>query len=227
MRVSAILLAAGKGERFKSKISKPLVKIGSLSLIAYSLRILSGVSSISEIIVVSNHENKEAVVLEIRKHRIVKVKKIVLGGKLRQDSVYNGLKAVDAAADLVLIHDSARPFIDKKMVLSVIKEADAFGAAIVGVPVKATIKKVTSRMVVAKTIDRSDLWEIQTPQVFRKKLIERAFEKCGRGIATDDAMLVEKLSEPVSVVLGSYNNIKVTTPEDLVIAQAIVKLSKA
>ena len=122
-----------------------------------------------------------------------------------------------------MIHDAARPFIDKDTVTAVIKTAQNTGAAIVGVPVKATIKKLTGKFVVKATIEREGLWEIQTPQVFKKRLILNAYKKFGNADVTDDAMLVEKLGQRVSVVLGSYNNIKVTTPEDLILAQAIAK----
>jgi 2-C-methyl-D-erythritol 4-phosphate cytidylyltransferase len=135
--------------------------------------------------------------------------------------VANGLKAIGPQADLILIHDAARPFITKGLVSSVIKEARKAGAAIAAVPVKATIKKVKNGSVVEKTLDRGKLWEIQTPQVFKKDLILKAYKKFKRIPATDDAMLVERLGAKVSVVLGSYSNIKITTPEDLIIAKGI------
>ncbi|MDD5355918.1 MAG: 2-C-methyl-D-erythritol 4-phosphate cytidylyltransferase, partial [Candidatus Omnitrophica bacterium] len=126
-----------------------------------------------------------------------------------------------------LIHDAARPFAGNKLVSSLIKASRAYGAAIAGVPVKATIKKIRGGnkkiKAVEKTIERNTLWEIQTPQVFKKDLILKAYEKFGNIGVTDDAMLVEKLKKSVRVVLGAYNNIKITTPEDLMIARAIAK----
>ncbi|MCX5703881.1 MAG: 2-C-methyl-D-erythritol 4-phosphate cytidylyltransferase [Candidatus Omnitrophica bacterium] len=251
--VSAIVLAAGRGLRFsrpnsftpgggippsvrryagRAKVSKPLVKIDSQPLIIYCLKTLSSHLYIKDIVLVVNAENKEAIVREIARYKITKIKRVVMGGPRRQDSVKSGLKAQGAYADLVLIHDAARPFIDKGMVGSVIREAQTCGAAIVGVPVKATIKQVIrsggqearSRFAVEKTLDRSRLWEIQTPQVFKKDLILRAYKKfASHTEVTDDAMLVERLGVKVSIVLGSYNNIKITTPEDLVLAQGIAK----
>lgn len=231
MQVSAIVLAAGKGERLKSRFFKPLVKIGSKPLIAYSLATFAHDPKIKEIIVVANVLNRKRITAAIKKYRIGKVKKIVLGGKERQDSVYNGLKAVDGSVGLVAIHDGARPFIERSSIDAAIKEAAKSGAAIVGVPVKSTIKSVRvsecRSVKVDKTVDRSRLWEIQTPQVFKKDLIQDAFKRFGRVRVTDDAMLVEKMGVRPSLVLGSYNNIKVTTPEDLIIARCIAKKWKA
>ena len=243
MYVTAIVLAAGKGTRFsrlnsssirggippqirkmiwaaKSRFSKPLVIINSKPIIAYSLLAFAHNPKIKEIIVVANALNKKGIAASIKKYRIGKVKKIVLGGTERQDSVYNGLKAIDACADLVIIHDGGRPFIGQKIITAAIKEAAKSGAAIVGVPVKATIKQAASGYI-EKTLNRDILWEIQTPQAFKKDLILRAFKKFGRMRVTDDAMLVEKLGVKPRLVLGSYKNIKITTPEDLIFAQAI------
>ncbi len=230
MYVTAIVLAAGKGLRLKSKISKPLIKIDSKPLIIYSLNTLSKHPYIKDIIVVANRRNLQDIRNKIKQYRIDKIKDVVLGGQVRLASVVNGLRAIDNHTDLVLIHDGVRPFIDRDMVSSVIKTAKSSGAAIAGVPVKATIKSVkvskcqsVKENIVEKTLDRSKLWEIQTPQVFRKDLILKAYNKFGDIDVTDDAMLVEKLGAKVSVVLGTYNNIKITTPEDLIIAQAIAK----
>ncbi|MFH1269702.1 MAG: 2-C-methyl-D-erythritol 4-phosphate cytidylyltransferase [Candidatus Omnitrophota bacterium] len=225
MYVTAILLAAGKGLRLKSNVPKPLIKINSKPLIIYSLDTLGKHPGIKEIIVVANRRNLEEIQGYIRRFRLNKVKDVVLGGEVRRDSVAKGLKAIDGRTDLVLIHDGARPFIDNGTVSSLIKAAVISGAAIVGVPVKATIKKVKGRKVntVDKTLDRNNLWEIQTPQVFKKELILKAYKRFGNADVTDDAMLVEKLGEDVSVVRGTYNNIKITTPEDLILAGAISK----
>jgi 2-C-methyl-D-erythritol 4-phosphate cytidylyltransferase len=235
--VTGIVLAAGKGLRLKSKIPKPLVKINSLPIIIYSLRTLNEHPRIRDIIVVVNKKNRQTFINKIKKYRIKKVSKIVPGGLRRQDSVLNGLKAIEKSSDLVLIHDSARPFIDKKMISSVIKEARIRGAAILGVALKATIKSVARcpclpagrrlpverKFIVKRTLNRNNLWEIQTPQVFKKELILKAYKKFAKFEVTDDAALVEKLGARVSVVLGSYDNIKITTPEDLIIAEFIAK----
>jgi len=223
MYVSAIVLAAGRGERFKSKIPKPLVKINSKPLIIYSLEALSKSPRIREIIVVVNSLNQKQIIRCIKKYRIKKVAKIVLGGKERQDSVSCGLKAVNPAADLVLIHDAARPCINTELIHALISKAKKTGSAIAGVPVKATIKEVCGNIRVKRTLNRNNLWEIQTPQVFKKKLILEAYRKYGKFPVTDDAMLVEKSGRKVYLVQGSYNNMKVTAPEDLLIAGAIIR----
>ncbi len=135
--------------------------------------------------------------------------------------------AAEDKTDMVLIHDSARPFITQKMVFLVLKEANKTQAAIVGVPVKATIKKVTSQESKVKTVEatlkRAELWEAQTPQVFKKSLILKAYEKFGNIDVTDDASLVERLGIKVKLVMGSCFNIKITTPEDFILAEAIAK----
>lgn len=231
-QVSAIVVAAGRGLRLKSKTPKPLVKINSIPVIIYSLCVLSRHPYIKNIILVVNPENKKDLVNKIRQYRIGKITKIVDGGKRRQDSVLKGLKTVDNTTRFVLIHDCARPVIDKRIVSAVIKEAKRCKAAILGVPVKSTIKELWALgfglqdRFVKKTLDREKLWEIQTPQVFKKDLILQAYRKFGRVKVSDDASLVEKLGVKVSVVEGSHSNIKITTPEDLVIAQAILKKSK-
>jgi len=228
MYLSAILLAAGRGLRSKSKISKSLIKINSKPLIFYSLKTLSSLSSIKDIIVVANSRNLKGIINTVSKYRIGKVIRIVCGGKRRQDSAYCGLKAIDRRTDLVLIHDAARPFVNKKTVNALIKEAQRFGAAIAGVPVKDTVKEAVSyqhsaisRNIVKKTLRRENLWAIQTPQVFKKDLILRAYKKFGHLDVTDDAMLVEKLGVKVSIVLGAYKNIKITTAEDLRVATCL------
>lgn len=233
MFVSAIVLAAGKGARLKSSISKPLVKLGSLPLIIYSLKCLMICPLIKEIILAVNSSNVLDIKKSIRKYKISGIRKIVLGGLIRQDSVYNGLNAIDKRADFVLIHDSARPFIDKKQVSLAINEAKKCGAAIVGVPVKATIKEVHSlqstvhgMLLVKKTLNRENLWEIHTPQVFKKDLLLEAYKRFGNTPVSDDAALLEKLGCKVRVVFGSYSNIKITTPEDLVLAEAILKVAR-
>jgi len=221
--VSAIVVAAGKGLRLKSETPKPLININRKPVIIYALGCLNKEPRIKEIIVVANKANVKGIRKAVKKYRINKVKKIILGGKLRQDSVLKGLKAADSG--MVLIHDAGRPFIDSKIVRSAIVQAQKSGAAIVGVPVKGTIKVAVSCQLpaVSKTLDRSLLWEIQTPQVFKKEWLLEAYRKFGKIKVTDDSSLIEKLGKKVKIVLGSYSNIKITTPEDLVIAKAIAR----
>ena len=223
MYVTAIVLAAGKGLRLKSKVPKPLIEINSKPIIIYSLNTLSECDDIKDIIVVTNNNNSGSIKSKIGKYGIRKVKSIILGGLRRQDSVYNALKAIDERADLVLVHDAARPFITKEIISSVIKAAKRYRVAIAGVPVKATIKQATRLHTVKNTLIRDNLWEIQTPQVFKKAIILRAYEEYKKISVYDDAGLVEKLGVKAKIVMGSYLNIKITTSEDLVLAEAIAK----
>ena len=224
MRVSAIVLAAGKGIRLKSRLSKPLVRIKGRPMLIYSLRVLDSQPGIREIIVVGNKSNLKAITAAVKKYKISRVTAVVQGGLRRQDSVSSGLRYVDKDAELVLVHDAARPFINRLLVSRLIKETMRHGAAIYGVAVKSTIKKADGRnFLVRRTISRNNLWEIQTPQVFRRDLILAAYRRFGRQDATDDAMLVEKLGASVRIVEGPCRNIKITTPEDLLIANAIAK----
>ena len=226
MRVSAIVLAAGKGKRFKSRVSKPLAKINARPVLVYSLGVLSAHPLIKEIIVVAGRDNFKAVSAVIKEYKIPKVIKVVLGGLRRQDSVRNGLGHINKNIGLILIHDAARPFIDKKMVSRIIKAAGSSGAAIAAVAMKSTVKKAKNNLFVEKTIPRLGLWEIQTPQVFRRDLILKAYRRYSKADVTDDAMLIEKLGSKVKITQGSYCNIKITTPEDLALAAAIAAAAR-
>ncbi len=225
--VTAIILAAGRGERLRSRVSKPLVKLAGKPLLCHSLETLAGCSQVTSIILVVNQHNRRAVELLVKKNRYTKVCAVVPGGARRQDSVQQALDRLPQAcvpSSLVLVHDAARPFISGKVLSHLLHAARKFSAAIPAVPVKATVKEVESRLgrcQVKKTADRSVLWEVQTPQVFGKNLILEAYRRFGRQDVTDDAALVEKLGVAVQVVAGSYAQIKVTTPEDMIIAEAI------
>jgi len=215
----------------RSRISKPLVPLGPCPIIIHCLRTLSRHPLIRDIVVVASNANRRAVAGLLGRYRIAKVRAVVLGGARRQDSVRRGLRAMHPRTQYVLIHDSARPFIDTRVVSRTIRRARRTGAAITGLPVKATIKVAGScrrkrglppAITVRSTLKRDTLWEIQTPQVFRAGLIRQAYRRCGNVRATDDSMLVEKLGARVSVVPGSYRTIKITTPEDLLIARALL-----
>ena len=224
--LSAIVLAAGVGNRLNSKISKPLVRINNIAIIIYSLKVLNKNKNISEIIIVVNPNNQKQIKQALKKHSLKKIKSFVLGGVRRQDSVFNGLKDVSVNTDLVLIHDAARPFLTGQLVDRVILAAKNFGAAILGVVPKATIKCVKRDNFVALTLARSKLWEVQTPQVFKKELLLRAYKKYAGLEVTDDASLIEKMGAPIKIVAGSYENIKITTAEDLLWAKLIAKRNK-
>ena len=224
--LSAIILAAGQGRRLKAALPKPLIKIGKLPVIIYSLNTLNKHPQINEIIVVVNAKNQRAIIRLARKYSFKKIKSFVLGGRRRQDSVHNGLKMVSEHSDWVLIHDSARPFIDRRDITRVIAAAKNTGAAILAVRPKATIKFSQKNNMVKHTLDRDTLWEAQTPQVFKKELIMQAYKKYSAAKVTDDASLIEKLGKKVQLVQGSYENIKITTGEDLLFAGLIAERTR-
>ena len=228
--ITAVIPAAGSGVRLGAKISKPLIEIGNKPLLAYTIKALSASPFIRDIIIATNLTNAALIESIVRRRRFKKVTKIVLGGSTRRLSVENGLRQVPDRAEYVLIHDAVRPFVDQALINRVIEAALESGAAVAGVPVKGTVKKarvftmpVTHKniLVVKETLDRNNLWEIQTPQVFRKSIILNAYERNKDAFVTDDSMLVEKSGVKVSIVTGSYFNIKITTPEDLTFAEAI------
>ncbi|MBM3252091.1 MAG: 2-C-methyl-D-erythritol 4-phosphate cytidylyltransferase [Candidatus Omnitrophica bacterium] len=224
MKIVAVVPSAGRGVRFKQKQPKPLVLLDSYPILFHTIRTLSISKLIDNIVLVVNRNDLAKFRNKIKPYNFKKIKNIVAGGASRRKSVENGLKSVDSDADLILIHDAARPFINSKIISQTINAAKKSGAAIAAVPVKSTIKQIRpATFLVEKTLDRNILWEIQTPQVFKKDIILKAYSKFKNIDAFDDASLVEKLGKRVKIVLGSYNNIKITTPEDLLFAKAILK----
>lgn len=218
--IAAIIPAAGTGSRMGSKVNKQFLNLGGMPVVARTLAVFKELPEVSEIILVFHPAE-----LEFARREIVQVygdrrTKAVAGGETRQESVQRGLAALHPDCDLVVIHDGARPLVGAEVIRAVLQAATADGAAIAAVPVKDTIK-IVGNGVVTSTPPRDRLWAAQTPQAFRRELIERAHALAG-GEATDDAALVEKLGHPVTVVRGSYKNIKITTPEDLVLAQAFL-----
>lgn len=224
MKTQVIIPAAGSGKRFKSRNPKPLVLLGKKPIIVYALEIFQKCSLIDSIIVVAGRSQLPRFNQILRRYKLSKVKKIIAGGATRRASVLNGLKALDSYIDIVLIHDGARPFVTKEMVHKSIAAAVKNGAAIIAVPVKPTIKQVNPKtLTVTATLKRDTLFEVQTPQVFRKKIILEAHRKNKINNPSDDALLVEKLGKKVQVVEGSYQNIKITTQDDLIFAESILK----
>lgn len=228
MRICAIVLAAGKGARLKSKVSKPLVLLGRRPVLAYSLRLMAACPRVYSVIVAASRSNRRAVERCVAASRLKKPVIVVNGGARRQDSVRNALRRIPRECGYVLVHDAARPFADARCLARLIRGVVATGAVIPAVPVKSTIKEVSPRSpgacgIVRRTLERSMLREVQTPQLFRKDIIVRAYQRHGARAATDDAGLVEKLGVPVAVVAGSYDNIKITTPEDLRAVRALLR----
>ncbi len=214
MKTSVIITAGGSGKRMGQP--KQFLSILGRPMIEWTLDAFQNSEGIDEIIVVLPDEYASRLA-----HYPLRITR---SGAERTDSVRNGLKLVSSDTDIVLIHDGARPLITPDIIEAAIAEAIKFGAVVVGVPAKDTIKEVTSNAecVIHKTLDRSILWQAQTPQAFKKDILLKAYANA-KDNATDDSKLVEALGIKVKMVMGSYENIKVTTPEDLTVAEAIIK----
>ena len=231
MAIIALVPAAGMGKRMGAGINKQYLELGGMPILARTLRIFEDAPFVDRIVVVMPTDEigfcREQVV---ERYGFRKVSQIVAGGKERQQSVLNGLRALDGCAedDIVLIHDGVRPFVPPHVVLRSIEVAREQDGALVAVPVKDTVKVVEAGIVTA-TPPRETLWLAQTPQAFRYGVIRAAHEiaDAEQFLGTDDASLVERLNDKVQVVIGDYRNIKITTPEDLVLAEAFLAAAKS
>ena len=224
-RTVALVPAAGRGLRIGGPVPKQFLALGGQPLIVHTLRVLQASAVVDEIVLaVPETEIDYCRTQIVAAHRFTKVANVVSGGKERQDSVRHALEATDPGVSIVLVHDAVRPFVTAQMVDAVVGSAHKTGAAIVALPMRDTVKQVGEDRVIERTIDRRPLWLAQTPQAFRRDWLLDAHRKAQtEGIhATDDAYLIEWFGHAVSVVEGSGENIKVTRPEDLVIAEAIL-----
>lgn len=225
-KIAVVIVAGGSGKRMGTTVKKQFIQLRDKEVLAHTIEAFNEVDEISEIIVVVGQEDVEKVREEIvARYQLNKVSKIVVGGKERQDSVYNGLVATSDEIEYVMIHDGARPFISKAVIQRAIEKTKQCKATIVAVPVKDTIKVIDIETeTVEHTPKREKLWAVQTPQSFDKKLLLAAYENAHqKGLqVTDDSMIVEAYGKKVHIVLGEYTNIKITTPEDLVIGESIL-----
>lgn len=232
-RTAAVVLAAGRGTRMKSDIPKQFLLLEEKPVIYYSLKVFQE-SFIDEIILVTDESEAEFCRREIvEKYNLTKVKEIAFGGSERYYSVANGLKAVSEEVDYIFIHDGARPFVTEKILEDAYNNVCMHKACVAAMPVKDTIKIADENGFVISTPRRDRVWQMQTPQVFEAKLIREAYQRLveeaeqitAAGVTiTDDAMVVEYLMEqPVRLFAASYENFKITTPEDMIIAHEIVR----
>lgn len=222
---TAIILAAGKGTRMNAGMNKQFMLINGKPLLAQTLEAFQNCSAIDSIILVTGRDEQQFCkeqILDV--YGFDKVDKLVYGGSERQQSVYNGILELDKGCDIVVIHDGARPVVTGEIIERCIEGAKMFGAVSAGMPAKETIKILDEEGFVKCTPERGKVWITQTPQAFKPDIIRKAHERAvADGISgTDDAFLVEYTGIKVKMLEGSYENIKVTTPEDIIIAETIM-----
>jgi len=214
-RVAVLIPAGGIGTRIGRRTPKQFLRLGRETILALTLRHFTSHPDVAAVVVAApaEHVARTRALVAGRRRTAVDV---VAGGATRQESVWCALQAAPAEAEIVLVHDAVRPFIDRSLIDAVVAAAAASGAAICALPIAETVKRVRDDVVEA-TLDRAGLWAVQTPQGFRAALLREAHEKARRDsvVGTDDAMLVERLGQPVRVVPGLAGNVKITTPEDL------------
>ena len=219
-QVGAVIVAAGRSTRMGG-VDKTFAPIYGRPLVAHTLDRFESSSLIDQIVLVLAEDSLEQGRKLVEERDYEKVAHVCAGGQRRQDSVRNGLELL-SPCDWVIVHDGARPCLDDAILQRGLDAAAECGSAVAGVPVKDTIKLVTPDQMVKDTPDRSQLWAAQTPQIFRYGLLLEAHRTCTQDV-TDDAAMVESLGHPVKMFLGSYENIKVTTTDDLVIAETFLK----
>ena len=226
MKTIVLIPSAGSGSRMGAKAKKPYLSLGNKPILAHTLLAFEQCSLINEVVlIVAEDEIDYCKTSIVEPFKIRKVNKIIAGGPKRQDSVWEGLKDLNDDCELVMIHDGVRPFVSQEILKKSVHETANSGATVVAVPVKDTIKIVSKKAEVLETIDRSRIWAVQTPQTFARDVLKRAYEKAykDRFYGTDDASLVERLGVKVKIIPGSYDNMKITTPGDLTLGEAILE----
>lgn len=224
--VTAVIPAGGCGTRMGHETPKQFLQLGDVPLLIHALRVFESSRTITEIVVVVPQDTVAYCQQELLPpFGLSKVSTVTSGGARRQDSVWNGLQAVDERTTIVVVHDAVRPFVTGAMVEQVVESAGTHDAAIVAIPLHDTVKRAAPDGMIETTLDRQRLWSAQTPQAFRVELLQEAHRSSRQtGVeATDDAFLVEQIGHRVAIVNGSPDNIKVTRPEDLVMGEAILR----
>ena len=223
--ISAVIVAAGFGSRMKSSLSKYFIEILGRPIIAHTLEVFEESNVIDNIIIVT--QNDDIVIMNdiVKAFSFDKVSTIVAGGDSRQKSVSNGIMELDQRTKIVLIHDGVRPFISSENINDCVKNTKKYNSAVLAVPSKDTLKIVDKDGFLCGMLDRENTYSMQTPQCFSLEIIEKAYKYATENniLATDDCTLVQLIGEKVKIVLGSYDNIKITTPEDVYIAESILR----
>ncbi len=226
MKIVALIAAAGKGKRMNARISKPFIYISGKPILAYTIEKFEKCKIIDKIYLIVSPEEKEMCYKNIiLRYNFSKVKELVDGGETRQDSVYNGIKALDKDTDIVVIHDGARPLVEETIIRDSIEKAQKYGAAIAVIPIKDTVKKSENDFFINKTLNREKIWRAQTPQTFKYDIILTAHHQAFKDkyLVTDDAAIVERYGHKVKLIIGSKENIKITTPFDIIMAEIFLK----
>lgn len=229
MKVTAIIVAAGKGKRMLHSVPKHFIHLGDKPVLAYTLDTFERCPDVNQILVVARSGEENYCLKEVvEKYGYKKVLKIVIGGDRRQDSVYRGIKKLDEDTDIVVVHDGVRPFVSQNIISEAIKLAMFADGVVTAVAVKDTIKNVGPDGIIMSTPDRSSMWYAQTPQVFKRRILEDAYVRAydDNFTGTDESSLVERLGYKVKIVEGTADNIKITTKEDLLFADVILMMQK-
>jgi len=225
MKIIGVIVAAGKGVRMGGAVGKQFLLLGGRPILAHTISGFNESELIDQIVIVLSVGDIDYFKAEVlSKLTLSKKIQVVIGGEHRQDSVYNGLRQIRAKDGIVLIHDGVRPFIRPEQIAATVEKTRETSACILAMPVADTLKRVAEDRRIRSTLERKSVWMAQTPQVFRFSVIWQAHQAARKAgyIGTDDAQLVERLGLPVMVVRGSRYNIKITTPEDLALAEAIL-----
>ena len=229
MKVTAIIPAAGKGKRMLHSVPKHFIRLEDKPVLAYTLDAFEKCPDVNQILVVTRSGEENYCLKEVvEKYGYKKVLKIVIGGDRRQDSVYCGIKELDVDTDIVVVHDGVRPFVSQNTISEAIRLAMFADGVVTAVPVKDTIKNVDCEGIIMSTPDRSTMWYAQTPQVFKRRILEEAYIRAynDKFTGTDESSLVERLGYKVKIVEGTSDNIKITTKEDLLFADVILMMQK-
>ena len=225
-QVCTLIPAAGKGHRMGHAVKKPYLKLARKPILTHTIQRFEQNSAVDAIFVIVDEADFTACYTTVLEpYAFTKVQPLVAGGATRQESVQNGIHALPAGVDFVIVHDGVRPFVTDETIFACLAAADEYGAAVAAVPVKDTIKVADQECFVLETPVREQLWAVQTPQVFRKSLLVEAHQIAQQRqlTATDDAALVEQLGFPVKLVRGKYENLKITTQVDLQIAAVLLE----